>query len=295
MIYGHGFQKEYFKKVVESNRFGTSYIFDGKEGVGKKLFAIYLAKYFFCENKIYFEDCNCKSCINALNYKHISILFLGEEQLKIGTIRGLNEFIYLSGGSIKFIIIDSIHKITKEAAAAFLKTLEESPTNVVFILITHDYLKVLPTIRSRCYHIPFNRLKDDEVSKILNQENNGENFTNYYFTGSVSEVYKYKAIFEIINFFKKNDIKELNKMLFKINDKDELKTFLYASIFYIRHNLTTYYDIYIDEIFELLYLLIRRIDDNVNIEIIKSMAIILIAEVINGIQQNCSYLFQKSR
>jgi DNA polymerase-3 subunit delta' len=295
MIYGHEFQKLYFKKVIENNSFGLSYIFEGKEGIGKKLFALYLAKYFYCDYKLYFQDCNCKSCQAIFKDSHPYVLFLNEEQLKIDVIRGLNEFIFLRGSQIKFIILDNIHNITKEAAAAFLKTLEESPTNVVFILITHDYLKVLPTIRSRCYHIPFNRLKDDEVSKILNQENNGENFTNYYFTGSVSEVYKYKAIFEIINFFKKNDIKELNKMLFKINDKDELKTFLYASIFYIRHNLTTYYDIYIDEIFELLYLLIRRIDDNVNIEIIKSMAIILIAEVINGIQQNCSYLFQKSR
>ena len=281
MIYGHGFQKEYFKKVVESNRFGTSYIFDGKEGVGKKLFAIYLAKYFFCENKIYFEDCNCKSCINALNYKHISILFLGEEQLKIGTIRGLNEFIYLSGGSIKFIIIDSIHKITKEAAAAFLKTLEESPYNVVFILLTSDYLRVLPTIRSRCLRIPFNRLNCDEVSTLLSENNKEICINDYYYTGSISDAHKSRELFELEKSLN-NDLKGLCERVSKIQEKGALKDFLYTMIFHLKPSCHNCSDLYIFEVIDFLYLLIKRIEENINMEIIKSLAIIIISEVING-------------
>lgn len=281
MIYGHNFQKEYFRKAIENNKFGTSYIFDGKEGVGKKLFAIYLAKYFFCENKIYFNDCNCKSCTNALSYNHTSILFLSEEQLKIDTIRGLNEFIYLSGGSIKFIIIDSIHKITKEAAAAFLKTLEESPNNVVFILLTNDYLRILPTIRSRCLRIPFNRLKCDEVSTILS-ENNQEICTNdYYYTGSISDAYKSKELFEL-NKSLNNNIKELCEKVSKIQEKDALKVFLYAIIFHLKENYHNCSDLNVFEIIDFLYLLIKRIDENTNMEIIKSLTIILMSEVKNG-------------
>jgi len=66
-----------------------------------------------------------------MNYSHPHVLYINEDQLKIDVIRNLNEFIYLGGGLIRFVIIDSIHKISKEAGSAFLKTLEESPLNVI--------------------------------------------------------------------------------------------------------------------------------------------------------------------
>jgi hypothetical protein len=280
-MFGHNFQKEYFKEVIKNNRLGPGYIFDGKEGVGKKLFSIYLTKYFFCENKTYFGDCECQSCITALNYKHPFILLLNEDQLKIDTIRGLNEFIYLGGGSIKFIIIDNIHKITKEAAAAFLKTLEESPNNVVFILLTSDYLRVLPTIKSRCFRIPFNRLTHEEVTNLLKGSNQEIFNNNYYFTGSINDAYKSKELFELGEFFK-NDTKSICEMIFKIQERGVLKNLLYAIIFHLKINCHNCFDLHLFELFDFLYLLIKRIDENINIEIIKSLTIILISEVIHG-------------
>jgi DNA polymerase-3 subunit delta' len=281
MIYGHEFQKSYFKKVIENRKLGLSYIFEGKEGIGKKLFALYLAKYFFCENKKYLEDCECKSCQSAIKLTHPYILFLNEDQLKIDVIRGLNEFIYLGGGQIKFIIVDSIHKITKEAAAAFLKTLEESPDGVIFILLTNNYSSILPTIRSRCHRIPFNRLKADEVRSFLITKDQ-EDYVNCHFTiDSVSELYKSKELFELKNILK-SDLKYISGVISKMNGKDEIKNFLYTVIFHLKLKNTKLLDLQIIEIFDFLYLLIKRLDENINIEIVKSLAIVLMSEVING-------------
>jgi DNA polymerase-3 subunit delta' len=281
MIYGHEFQKSYFKKVIENNKLGLTYIFEGKEGIGKKLFALYLAKYFFCENKKYLEDCECKSCQNAIKITHPFILFLNEEQLRIDVIRGLNEFIYLGGGEVKFIIVDSIHKITKEAAAAFLKTLEESPEGVVFILLTNNYTSILPTIRSRCHRIPFNRLKSNEVRSLLITKNQ-EDYVNCHFSiDSISEIYKSRELFELKNILK-NDLKYITEVILKMTGKDELKNFLYTVIFHLKLKNINSLDLKLIEIFDFLYLLIKGLEENINIEIVKSIAIILMSEVING-------------
>jgi DNA polymerase-3 subunit delta' len=281
MIYGHEFQKSYFKKVIENDKLGQCYIFEGKEGIGKKLFALYLAKYFYCEKRLYFRECNCKSCQNVMSYNHPYVLFINEDQLKIDVIRSLNEFIYLGGGLIRFVIIDSIHKIPREAGSSFLRALEESPLNVVFILLTNNYSGIINTIRSRCLKLPFNRLKKEDMSFLFNKFNQEELIQNYFWVDSLGDLNKSKELFELKSFHK-NDIKPLCEIILKITDKDKLKNFLYSMIFYIKQKSDQSLSLQSIEIFDFLYLLIKRIDENVNIEIVKSLTIILILEVFNG-------------
>ncbi|MDY6820149.1 MAG: AAA family ATPase [Deferribacterota bacterium] len=279
MIYGHNFQKEYFYNAIKNNRLSSGYIFEGASGIGKKLFALYLAKYFYCKYKKYFDDCNCNNCQSILSLKHPMIKYIKEDELKINNIRELSEFIYLTGPDKKFIIINDAHNMTREAAASFLKTLEESPINIIFILITNNYHKIIPTIRSRCVRIPFNRLPKNNTEKIVKEQNiNLKPTAIQLLNNSLNNLEIIREFDNIDN--KLPNYKTINLITFieNITGRNDLINFIY---FYI----LKFFDI--DKIdknlarilkIEKLLNLIDKINENVNTDIIKQILILDILE-----------------
>lgn len=166
---GHEKEKDIFRSIVQSGKMHHAYIFSGRDGSGKKLFALELARSLVCDSEKIFEDCSCRHCTAASGGSHPDIHLYEDTPVKIETARNISSDAFLSPLSArnKVYIIDGAHTFTKEAANAILKTLEEPPRDTYFFLITDRYEQVLPTIRSRCINIRFSSLTNEEVEQIL--------------------------------------------------------------------------------------------------------------------------------
>lgn len=165
--------------ALDSKKIANAYLFSGLRGSGKTSSARILARSLQCESGITSSPCgNCPNCIAALKGAHLDIIELdGASNRKIDDIRDLIEQTHYKPtmGRFKVFIIDEVHMLTKEAFNSLLKTLEEPPSYVKFILATTDPLKVPPTILSRTQHfrfkkIPINALKN-HLAHILQKEN----------------------------------------------------------------------------------------------------------------------------
>jgi len=169
---GHQKEKDIFSNIIGGNKLHHAYIFSGREGSGKKLFARELAKSIICENQSYFEPCTCRHCTVANSSEHPDIHLIEETPVKIEVARQIAADTYMSPLSAKkkVYVIDNAHAFTKEAANAVLKTLEEPSADTHFFLITDRYEQVLPTIRSRCINIRFSSLTHEEIKEILTEK-----------------------------------------------------------------------------------------------------------------------------
>lgn len=174
-IIGNEKNKQFLKQIIDTNNIAHSYMFVGKESIGKLLFAKEFAKAILCTetNKI----CNkCKSCIefDTNNNPDFSILEPDGNSIKIDQIRELTKKVYEKPvvSNKKVYIINDSNYMTKEAQNSLLKTLEEPPEYITIILITSNENSFLPTIKSRCTKISFNKLTDIEITNILKKEYN---------------------------------------------------------------------------------------------------------------------------
>ncbi|MEY4504826.1 MAG: hypothetical protein RL154_1122, partial [Pseudomonadota bacterium] len=148
--------------ALESGKLSHAYLFSGLRGSGKTSSARIFAKSLLCEHGISSNPCEkCSSCIAANDGRHLDIIEMdAASNRKIEDIRNLIESVrYKPAASrYKVYIIDEAHMLTKEAFNAFLKTLEEPPEYVKFILATTDPIKVPPTILSRTLHFRFKKI-----------------------------------------------------------------------------------------------------------------------------------------
>ena len=177
-IIGNEKNKELLKNIIDTNNIAHSYMFVGKESIGKLLFAKEFAKAVLCtaEEKV----CNrCKSCIefDTNNNPDFSILEPEGNSIKIDQIRELTKKVYEKPivSTKKVYIINDSNCMTQEAQNGLLKTLEEPPEYVTIILITSNENSFLPTIKSRCTKISFDKLTDIELINILKKEYNYSN------------------------------------------------------------------------------------------------------------------------
>ncbi|MEY3679586.1 MAG: polymerase gamma/tau subunit [Actinomycetota bacterium] len=156
------------KNAVANNRVGHAYLFSGPRGTGKTTTARILAKVLNCEATVEGEPCcSCSSCVAVQAGNSFDVIELDAASNR--SIEDIREIIATaalgSPGRHKVYILDEVHQLTAPAAAALLKTLEEPPSHVVFVLATTDPEKVPETIRSRTQHLQFHLLPVDDLEK----------------------------------------------------------------------------------------------------------------------------------
>jgi DNA polymerase-3 subunit gamma/tau len=156
------------KNSIVNSREGHAYLFSGPRGTGKTTTARILAKVLNCDNPVDGEPCcTCPSCVAVQAGNSFDVI-----ELDAASNRGIAEIkeviestLVGSPGRHKVFILDEVHQLTDPASVALLKTLEEPPSGVVFVLATTDPQKVKETIRSRTQHLQFHLLSESELEE----------------------------------------------------------------------------------------------------------------------------------
>ena len=177
-IVGQDHVKKVLTNALKMGRVAHAYIFAGPRGTGKTTTARILAKSLNCESRKDAEPCNrCQSCL-AIDEG----TFMDVVELDAASNRGIDEIRRIREaagyrpieGKYKVYIIDEVHMLTKEAFNALLKTLEEPPEHVVFVLATTNLEKVPPTIVSRCQVLEFKNLPENLIFERLKEVSSKE-------------------------------------------------------------------------------------------------------------------------
>ncbi|AHN39035.1 DNA polymerase III subunit gamma/tau [Helicobacter pylori] len=153
--------------ALDNQRLANAYLFSGLRGSGKTSSSRIFARALMCEKGPKAVPCDtCTQCQSALNNHHIDIIEMdGASNRGIDDVRNLIEQTRYkpSFGRYKIFIIDEVHMFTTEAFNALLKTLEEPPSHVKFLLATTDALKLPATILSRTQHFRFKKIPENSV------------------------------------------------------------------------------------------------------------------------------------
>ncbi len=168
------------RNQILSERIGHAYLFWGPRGTGKTTVARILAKAVNCPNRIretefdkrpVAEPCNaCEFCDNIAQGKSFDVIEMDAASNRgIDTIRDMRENVKLAPAACtyKIYIIDEAHMLSTEAFNALLKTLEEPPRHVIFIMATTEHAKIPKTIASRCQDFDFRHLEDQKIVSRL--------------------------------------------------------------------------------------------------------------------------------
>jgi DNA polymerase-3 subunit gamma/tau len=159
------------KNAISTNKVAHAYIFSGPRGVGKTSTARILAKALNCSNGPTPEPCGkCPSCTAISEGSSMDVLEIdGASNTGVDNIRDLRERVRYapSENRYKVYIIDEAHMLSTSAFNALLKTLEEPPPHVIFVLATTDPKKIPATVMSRCQHLPFRRISGQEIRERL--------------------------------------------------------------------------------------------------------------------------------
>ncbi len=157
-----------------------AYIIEGSEGIGKMSYALVVSCIYFCKSE--HKPClECAGCRKVLDGIHPDVHIITPEKniLRVDTVREMLSTVYESPyeGTVKIYIIDSFHKANDQAQNALLKTLEEPPRSVSFLLLTENSYALLDTVRSRCKKIRLGgfteaQILDELGSRFPGNENN---------------------------------------------------------------------------------------------------------------------------
>lgn len=170
-VVGQEHVKKALANAITLNKISHAYLFTGPRGTGKTSVARILAKSLNCKEGPTLTPCDtCPSCTDITNSNPMDVIEIdAASNRKVEDARDILEKIqYVPvNGKYKIYIIDEVHMLTKEAFNTLLKTLEEPPENVIFILATTEPQKVLETITSRCQRFDFRRITTDDIINHL--------------------------------------------------------------------------------------------------------------------------------
>lgn len=170
-ILGNVAVKKSLCDLLNTGNISHSYLFVGKSGIGKKMFAKEFAKNIMC-----LGDSKCESCIKfeTKSNPDFQVISPDGRSIKIEQIRNMQSKIFEKPiiSNKKVYIIDDSECMSEESQNCLLKTLEEPPEYAIIILISSNENRMLQTIKSRCIIIKFDELSNEEISKALNTEDN---------------------------------------------------------------------------------------------------------------------------
>lgn len=170
-VVGQEHIKKALTNAISLNKISHAYLFTGPRGTGKTSIARILAKSLNCKDGPTVTPCEvCPSCVDIKNSTPMDVIEIdAASNRKVEDAQNILEKIqYVPvNGKYKIYIIDEVHMLTNHAFNALLKTLEEPPENVIFILATTEPQKVLETITSRCQRFDFRRITTDDIVSHL--------------------------------------------------------------------------------------------------------------------------------
>ncbi|WP_104989715.1 DNA polymerase III subunit gamma/tau [Deinococcus sp. NW-56] len=169
-VVGQEHVKDVLKTALEQGRVGHAYLFSGPRGVGKTTTARLIAMTANCTGPSPKPCGECESCLAVRAGSHPDVLEIdAASNNSVDDVRDLREKVSLAAmrGGKKIYILDEAHMMSRAAFNALLKTLEEPPGHVIFILATTEPEKIIPTILSRCQHYRFRRLTPEEIAGKL--------------------------------------------------------------------------------------------------------------------------------
>lgn len=171
---------ESLKKILSQKSIPHAFLFAGPKGTGKTSAARILAKILNCEDLKGLEPCDkCRQCISIVKGSNLDVVEMDAASHRgIDDVRILRDAVKLSPvlGKNKIYIIDEVHMLTTEAENALLKTLEEPPEHVYFVLATTNPEKLIDTIKSRATLIQFKKADIREIVRSLKRVADGEKF-----------------------------------------------------------------------------------------------------------------------
>ena len=178
-VYGQEHITSILKYETENHKFSHAYLFCGSRGTGKTTCAKILAKAVNCESPVNGSPCNkCASCMAVDSGAATDVLEMDAASNNgVENIRDIRDEVVYTPSSLKYrvYIVDEVHMLSGSAFNALLKTLEEPPSHVVFILATTELHKLPATIISRCQRFDFRRIATDtlvsRLSYIAEREN----------------------------------------------------------------------------------------------------------------------------
>lgn len=158
---------ETLKKAIEKDRVAHAYIFTGTRGVGKTTTARILARALNCEKGPTPIPCGvCDTCKSIMSGSSFDVIEIdGASNNSVDDIREIRDNVHYSsmGGKFRVYVVDEVHMLSKPAFNALLKTLEEPPSQVIFIFATTEPQKIPATIQSRCQRYDFRRISTEQI------------------------------------------------------------------------------------------------------------------------------------
>jgi DNA polymerase-3 subunit delta' len=194
-ILGHERQKAILKRAQSSGRLAHAYLFEGPEGVGKRLIALALARSLFCATRNGCGECPACRKVDHQNHPDLHIVEADGNTIKIEQIRALQKELSFRPleGERKICVIEAAEKMNTSSGNALLKTLEEPAGHALLILLTSRPDAVLPTIRSRCQRLPFSRLPTATIRRALAEADAG-NEAHAHILATLSDGSFHKAL-----------------------------------------------------------------------------------------------------
>lgn len=252
-ILGHEKLIDYLKRSIEMNKIGHAYIFDGPMGSGKKTTATVFSKGVLCK-QFRADVCGiCSSCLKIENGNHPDLVWIEPDgkSIKNHQIEKLQQDIVRKPyeSEKKVYIIKDADLMTESAQNRLLKTLEEPPKYVVMILISTNFNRFLPTIKSRSQIIKFNRLQEKIVQDFMHKKYGmGDDETKVFATfsnGIIGKAIEFKesedfqvkrkeTIHLIEGLLSKDPLKLFDGMVFFENHKEDVYEILDLMIFWFR-------------------------------------------------------------